>query len=221
MVSFCCSWRGSTLTEVDSAQDFLTHAIPSYGSFVFAYILTSGLGLPFLHLLQLPRLWATLPTITLLSALGPFSWRKSTRSQHLHASGSHDQQTGSSSGNNIYTSGSSSSVSSTDSAFEAKFTSPPTLTPRRAFQIRETPFFCLHMLYPHLLLLFTLSLTLVVITPIMFVLWIVVLVGLNLCYRYLVLQVVTTKSQSGGLHYLQAIKFLLFPTLACPPLLLA
>ncbi|KAG0257290.1 hypothetical protein BG011_004034 [Mortierella polycephala] len=211
IVSFCCSWRGSTLTEVDSAQDFLTHAIPSYGSFVFTYILTSGLGLPFLHLLQLPRLWATLPTITLWSALGPFSWRKSTRSQHLRASREpHDQQTGS-----------SSSVSSTDSAFEAKFTSPPTLTPRRAFQIRETPFFCLHMLYPHLLLLFTLSLTLVVITPIMFVLWIVVLVGLNLCYRYLVLQVVTTKSQSGGLHYLQAIKFLLFPTLACPPLLLA
>ncbi|KAF9187586.1 hypothetical protein BGZ50_001874 [Haplosporangium sp. Z 11] len=222
MISLCCSWRGSTLTEIDSAQDFLAHAIPSYGSFVFTYILTSGLSLPFLHLLQLPRLWATLPAITLWSALGPLSWRKSTRSHHLRASrGSHDQRTGSSSGNNISASGSSSSVSSTDSVFEASFASPPTLTPRRAFQIRETPFFCLHMLYPHLLLLFTLSLTFVVMTPIIFVLWIVVLAGLNLCYRYLILQVVTTKSQSGGLHYLQAIKFLLFPTLVCPPLLLA
>ncbi|KAG0033427.1 hypothetical protein BGZ81_008513 [Podila clonocystis] len=37
---------------------------------------------------------------------------------------------------------------------------------------------------------------------------------------YFLFLVVTTKSQSGGLHYFQAVKLLLFPTLACPPALL-
>lgn len=65
-----------------------------------------------------------------------------------------------------------------------------------------------------------LSLTLSPLAPVLFLLWIIVLLVLNLCYRYLILQVVTTKSQSGGLHYIQAVKLLLFPTLACPPALL-
>jgi hypothetical protein len=72
-----------------------------------------------------------------------------------------------------------------------------------------------------MVLMFTISLALLPLAPLLFLFWIVALMGMNLCYRYLILQVVTTKSQCGGLHYLQAIKFILFPTLACPPLLLA
>ncbi|GJJ75111.1 calcium permeable stress-gated cation channel [Entomortierella parvispora] len=107
------------------------------------------------------------------------------------------------------------------SLFEANFAPAPTLTPRQAFQLRQPPFFHLQNLYPHLVLLFTVSLTLMPLSPLLFLLWVFVLAILNLSYRYLILQVVTTKNQSGGLHYRQAIGLLMFPTLACPPFVLA
>ncbi|KAF9307183.1 hypothetical protein BGZ74_009889 [Mortierella antarctica] len=214
ILSLSFSWQGSTTTEMNSLSAFLIHAMPSYCSFAFAYVLMSGLALPMLHILQLPRLWATLPAMTLWSVLGPLSWRKSTRNRSKPPS----EEDASSSEYSTATSSASSTASS--SAFEANFTPAPTQTPRQAFQIRQPPFFHLQNLYPHLVLLFLLSLSLLPLSPLLFLLWIVVLLVLNLCYRYLVLQVVTTKSQSGGLHYLQAVKLLLFPTLACPPALL-
>ncbi|KAK3835721.1 MAG: hypothetical protein J3R72DRAFT_451133 [Linnemannia gamsii] len=226
IVSLSLSWQESSFTEVDSLASFLVHAIPSYCSFAFSYILTAGLMLPLHHILQLSRLWASLPEITLWSALGPLSWRKSNR---LHKSKSHrHHDTGSSSTVDdkttatVASTGSTSSASSdTSTSFGENFSPLPTQTPRQAFQTRQPPFFNLQNLYPHLILMFTLSTALLPLAPLLFLFWIVVLMGMNLCYRYLILQVVTTKSQSGGLHYLQAIKFLLFPTLACPPLLLA
>lgn len=227
IVSLSLSWQGSTLTEVDSVASFLIHAIPSYCSFAFSYILAAGLMLPLHHILQFSRLWATLPAVTLWSTLGPLSWRKSNR---LHKSKSHRDHTGTSSAvadaaeKATAVASASSTESSTpnnSASFEDNFTPAPTQTPRQAFQTRQPPFFNLQNLYPHLVLMFTISLALLPLAPLLFLFWIVVLMCMNLCYRYLVLQVVTTKSQSGGLHYLQAIKFLLFPTLACPPLLLA
>ncbi|KAG0094176.1 hypothetical protein BGZ92_006400 [Podila epicladia] len=213
ILSLSFSWQGSTTIEMNSLSAFLIHAIPSYCSFAFAYVLMSGLALPLLHLLQLPRLWATLPAMTLWSVLGPLSWRKSTRNCPKPPSAKDDSS-------KYSTATSSASSAASSSAFDANFTPAPTQTPRQAFQIRQPPFFHLQNLYPHLVLLFLLSLTLLPLSPLLFLLWIVVLLVLNLCYRYLVLQVVTTKSQSGGLHYLQAVKLLLFPTLACPPALL-
>lgn len=212
ILSLSFSWQGSTLTEMNSLSAFLIHAMPSYCSFAFAYVLMSGVALPLLHLLQLPRLWATLPEVTLWSILGPLSWRKSIRNGPKHPSKD--------SSSKCTTTTSSASSTASSSAFEANFTPAPTQTPRQAFQIRQPPFFYLQNLYPHLVLLFLLSLTLLPLAPVLFLLWIVVLLVLNICYRYLILQVVTTKSQSGGLHYAQAIKLLLFPTLACPPALL-
>ncbi|KAF9372601.1 hypothetical protein CPC16_002336 [Podila verticillata] len=164
----------------------------------------------FLYLL--PRLWATLPEVTLWSVLGPLSWRKSIRNGPKRPSND--------SSSKCSTTTSSASSTAASSAFEANFTPAPTQTPRQAFQIRQPPFFYLQNLYPHLVLLFLISLTLLPLAPVLFLLWIVVLLVLNICYRYLILQVVTTKSQSGGLHYIQAINLLLFPTLACPPALL-
>ncbi|KAF9580232.1 hypothetical protein BGW38_003215 [Lunasporangiospora selenospora] len=157
--------------------------------------------------------------ITLWSILGPLSWRKVTRPQ------SRSKQTGTGASSNV---SNTSDPSQSDIAlpagsdtFEASFTPAPTQTPRQAFQLRQPPYFKLHHLYPQLVVLFTLSLALLPLAPLLFALWITVLIVLNLSYRYIVLQVVTTNSQSGGLHYLQAVKFLLFPTLACPPLVLA
>ncbi|KAG9065021.1 hypothetical protein KI688_002340 [Linnemannia hyalina] len=227
IVSLSLSWHESAFTEVDSLSNFLIHAIPSYCSFAFSYILTAGLMLPLHHILQFSRLWATLPAITLWSALGPLSWRKSNR---LHKSKSHRDHTGTSSAiddaarrtTDVASTGSTeSSTSSNSASLEDNFSPAPTQTPRQAFQTRQPPFFNLQNLYPHLVLMFTISLALLPLAPLLFLFWIVVLMTMNLCYRYLVLQVVTAKSQSGGLHYLQAIKFVLFPTLACPPLLLA
>ncbi|KAF9538369.1 hypothetical protein EC957_006884 [Mortierella hygrophila] len=227
IVSLSLSWHESAFTEVDSLSSFLIHAIPSYCSFAFSYILTAGLMLPLHHILQFSRLWATLPAVTLWSALGPLSWRKSNR---LHKSKSHRDHTGTSSAiadaagraTAVASSGSTeSSTSSNLASLEDNFSPAPTQTPRQAFQTRQPPFFNLQNLYPHLVLMFTISLALLPLAPLLFLFWIVVLMTMNLCYRYLVLQVVTAKSQSGGLHYLQAIKFVLFPTLACPPLLLA
>ncbi|KAG0212464.1 Transmembrane protein 63C [Mortierella sp. NVP41] len=221
IVSLSLSWQESSFTEVDSLASFLVHAIPSYCSFAFSYILTAGLMLPLHHILQFSRLWATLPAVTLWSALGPLSWRKSNR---LHKSKSHRQhntESDSTTGKKTDSTTSTTTSSNSDASFEDNFSSAPTQTPRQAFQTRQPPFFNLQNLYPHLVLMFTISLALLPLAPLFFLFWIVVLMGMNLCYRYLVLQVVTTKSQSGGLHYLQAIKFLLFPTLACPPLLLA
>ncbi|KAF9024964.1 hypothetical protein BGZ52_009980 [Haplosporangium bisporale] len=212
ILSLSFSWQGSTLTEMNSLSAFLIHAMPSYCSFAFAYILMSGVALPLLHLLQLPRLWATLPEVTLWSVLGPLSWRKSIRNGPKRPSND--------SSSKCSTTTSSASSTAASSAFEANFTPAPTQTPRQAFQIRQPPFFYLQNLYPHLVLLFLISLTLLPLAPVLFLLWIVVLLVLNICYRYLILQVVTTKSQSGGLHYIQAINLLLFPTLACPPALL-
>ncbi|KAF9137001.1 Transmembrane protein 63C [Mortierella sp. GBA39] len=226
VVSLSLSWQESAFTEVDSLSNFLIHAIPSYCSFAFSYILTAGLMLPLHHILQFSRLWATLPAVTLWSALGPLSWRKSNR---LHKSKSHRDHTGTSSvtadaagkGSAVAsTCSTESSTSSNSASLEDNFSPAPTQTPRQAFQTRQPPFFNLQNLYPHLVLMFTISLALLPLAPLLFLFWIVVLMTMNLCYRYLVLQVVTAKSQSGGLHYLQAIKFVLFPTLACPPLLL-
>ncbi|KAH7039370.1 hypothetical protein BKA57DRAFT_539622 [Linnemannia elongata] len=226
IVSLSLSWQESSFTEVDSLASFLIHAIPSYCSFAFSYILAAGLMLPLHHILQFSRLWATLPALTLWSALGPLSWRKSNR---LHKSKSHRDHTDTSSAiadaagkvPAVSSAGSTESSNSNSSAsFEDNFSPAPTQTPRQAYQTRQPPFFNLQNLYPHLVLMFTISLALLPLAPLLFLFWIVVLMCMNLCYRYLVLQVVTTKSQSGGLHYLQAIKFLLFPTLACPPLLL-
>ncbi|KAF9953446.1 hypothetical protein BGZ72_005395 [Mortierella alpina] len=213
------SWQESAALGVDTLVDFLAHALPSYCSFVATYTLVFGLSLPLYHLLQLPRLWATLPAITLWSALGPLSWRKSTRSSHPS---SKDGQQNRNSGENHASDQRASSISSlsTTSAFEANFAPAPTQTPRQAFQIRQPPFLSLQSVYPHMGLLFALSLAMAPMAPVLILLWIFVLIISNLCYRHLVFQVVTTKSQSGGLHYLQAIKFTLFPTLACPPLLL-
>ncbi|KAF9129150.1 hypothetical protein BGW39_004418 [Mortierella sp. 14UC] len=226
IVSLSLSWQESSFTEVDSLASFLVHAIPSYCSFAFSYILTAGLMLPLHHTLQFSRLWATLPAITLWSALGPLSWRKSNR---LHKSKIHRSDA---TGPTAIANGKAAAVGSTDStasaassnssaAFEDNFSPTPTQTPRQAFQTRQPPFFSLQNLYPHVILMFAISLALLPLAPLLFLFWIVVLAGMNLCYRYLLLQVVTTKSQSGGLHYLQAIKFVLFPTLACPPFLLA
>lgn len=227
IVSLSLSWQESAFTEGDSLAGFLIHAIPSYCSFAFSYILTAGLMLPLHHILQFSRLWATLPAVTLWSALGPLSWRKSNR---LHKSKSHRDQTDTSSATTdaagktaavASTSSTELSTSNNSASFEDNFSPAPTQTPRQAFQTRQPPFFNLQNLYPHLVLMFTTSLALLPLAPLLFFFWIVVLMGMNLCYRYLILQVVTTKSQSGGLHYLQAIRFLLFPTLAIPPLLLA
>ncbi|KAF9920928.1 hypothetical protein FBU30_009114 [Linnemannia zychae] len=219
-ISLSLSWQEFAVTEIDSLSNFLVYAIPSYCTFAFSYILTAGLLLPLCHVLQLPRLWATLPEITLWSALGPLSWRKSNR---LHKSNQDDSTSNAKSSATAgkETIGSAiSSATDASGAFEENFSSVPTQTPRQAFQTRQPPFFNLHNLYPHLVLLFTISFGLLPLAPALFLLWIVVLMSMNLCYRYLILQVVTTKSQSGGLHYLQAIKFILFPTLALPPLLL-
>ncbi|KAF9147131.1 hypothetical protein BG015_011281 [Linnemannia schmuckeri] len=227
IVSLSLSWQESVFTEVDSLASFLLHAIPSYCSFAFSYILAAGLMLPLHHILQFSRLWATLPDVTLWSALGPLSWRKSNR---LHKSKSHREHTGASSATADAageatavrsTNSTASSVSNNSASFEDNFSPAPTQTPRQAFQTRQPPFFNLQNLYPHLVVMFTISLALLPLAPLLFLFWIVALMGMNLCYRYLFLQVVTTKSQSGGLHYLLAIKLLLFPTLACPPLLLA
>ncbi|KAF8942500.1 hypothetical protein BGZ47_006430 [Haplosporangium gracile] len=227
IVSLALSWQESAFTEVDSLASFLIHAIPSYCSFAFSYILAAGLMLPLHHILQFSRLWATLPDVTLWSALGPLSWRKSNR---LHKSKSHREHAGKSSTTAdadgkataaASTGSNASSVSNNSASFENNFSPTPTQTPRQAFETRQPPFLNLQNLYPHLVLMFTISLALLPLAPLLFLFWIVVLMGMNLCYRYLILQVVTTKSQSGGLHYLQAIKFLLFPTLACPSLLLA
>lgn len=226
IVSLSLSWQGSAFMEVESLAGFLIHAIPSYCSFAFSYILAAGLMLPMHHILQFSRLWATLPAATLWSALGPLSWRESNR---LHKSKSHRKTNSTSSTSTP--AGNATAVGATDSAassssnnsasFEDNFSPAPTQTPRQAYQTRQPPFFNLQNLYPHLILMFTMSLTLLPLAPLLFLFWIVALMGMNLCYRYVVLQVVTTKSQSGGLHYLQAIKFILFPALACPPLLLA
>ncbi|KAF9561381.1 hypothetical protein EC968_005765 [Mortierella alpina] len=213
------SWQESAAVEVDTFIDFLTHAIPSSCSLVASYTVVFGLSLPLYHLLQLPRLWATLPAITLWSALGPLSWRKSTRSSH--PSSQEDPQNRNP-GDPAELDQRTSSISSqsTTSAFEANFAPAPTQTPRQAFQIRQPPFLHLQSVYPPVVALFALSLAMAPLAPILILLWIFVLLISNLCYRHLVFQVVATKSQSGGLHYLQAIKFTLFPTLACPPLLL-
>ncbi|KAF9928737.1 hypothetical protein BGZ67_006780 [Mortierella alpina] len=213
------SWRESAAVGVDTFVDFLAHAVPSYCSFVSTYTLVFGLSLPLYHLLQLPRLWATLPAITLWSALGPLSWRKSTRSSHPSSKDDRQNRDSSDTPESDQRTSSISSLSTT-SAFEANFAPAPTQTPRQAFQIRQPPFLNLQSVYPHVGLLFALSLAMAPMAPVLVLLWVFVLIISNLCYRHLVFQVVTTKSQSGGLHYLQAIKFTLFPTLACPPLLL-
>ncbi|KAG0298893.1 Transmembrane protein 63C [Linnemannia gamsii] len=226
IVSLSLSWQGSTFVEVDSLAGFLIHAIPSYCSFAFSYILAAGLMLPIHHILQFSRLWTTLPTATLWSALGPLSWHESNR---LQKSKSHPKTNSTSPtpapageatavGSTDSTASSSSNISA---SFEDNFSPAPTQTPRQAYQTRQPPFFNLQNLYPHLVLMFTISLALLPLAPLLFLFWIVALMGMNLCYRYLILQVVATKIQSGGLHYLQAIKFILFPALACPPLLLA
>ncbi|KAG0333290.1 hypothetical protein BG004_000899 [Podila humilis] len=219
IVSLSFSWQQSSRSVTSSPSAFLTHAIPSYSAFTFAYVLMSGLALPLLQLLQIPRLWATVPTLTLWSILGPLSWRKSTRHHHKRGTSTSAVGDATESGRTSTATSTASSRAST-SAFDANFTPAPTQTPRQAFQIRQPPFFQLQSLYPHVVLLFLLSLTLIPLSPILFLLWIVVLFAMNLCYRYLVLQVVATKSQSGGLHYLQAINLLLFPTVACPPIVL-
>ncbi|KAG0206055.1 hypothetical protein BGX28_002465 [Mortierella sp. GBA30] len=222
IVSLARSWQASALPEANGLVEFLVHAIPSYSSYVSAYVLAFGLSLPLYHLLQLPRLWATLPAITLWSALGPLSWRKSTRSPHASRKDGRpgSTRTNSSEAPQSDQSGSSISSMSGNTAFEANFAPAPTQTPRQAFQLRQPPFLHLQSVYPHAGVVFALSLATVPMSPVLILLWIAVLMLMNICYRHLVFQVVTTKSQSGGLHYLQAIKFILFPTLACPPLLL-
>ncbi|KAG0306478.1 Transmembrane protein 63C [Dissophora globulifera] len=181
-LSLYFSWQESSSSVIDSLVSFLSHAIPSYCSFAFAYILISGIGMSAYQLLQLRRLWATLPSLTLWSVFGPLSWRKMTRSASCSESKSEKDSNESAATHGV--AASSSSVSSSDSCFDANFASAPTLTPRQAFQLRQPPFF-------------------------------------NLQDLYLVLQVVTTKSQSGGLHFRQALRIILCPTLALPPLLLA
>ncbi|CAO3566573.1 unnamed protein product [Mortierella alpina] len=220
ILSLTFSWQESAVVEIDNFTDFLAHAIPSYCSFASTNALVFGFSLPLYHLLQLPRLWATLPAITLWSALGPLSWRKSTRSSHPSSKDERPNRDLDDTPELDQRTSSISSLSAT-SAFEANFAPAPTQTPRQAFQIRQPPFFNLQSVYPHVGVLFALSLAMAPIAPVLVLPWIFVLTMSNLCYRFLVFQVVTTKSQSGGLHYLQAIKFTLFPTLACPPFLLA
>ncbi|KAG0242770.1 hypothetical protein BGX31_011599 [Mortierella sp. GBA43] len=216
--SLSLSWQERTIVETENLSSFLVHAIPSYSSYAFGYILMSGLFIPLCQLLQPRRLWATLPTITMWSILGPLSWRKMTRSQSK--SGKHTQRSNPSRATEEATA-STPTPGSADSGFGSAFNSTPSQTPRQAHTLRRPPFFDLQTLYPQLIILFMLSLALFPLAPILFLLWVAVMVGTNLCYRYLVLQVVTTKSQSGGQHFKQALMLVLFPSAIAPPLILA
>ncbi|KAG0056629.1 hypothetical protein BGZ83_004154 [Gryganskiella cystojenkinii] len=232
MLSLSFSWQESETNVSSSLATFLVHAIPSYCSFAFSYVLIAGLTLSLVQLLQLPRLIATLPALTLWSALGPLSWRKSTaQTSRMKSKSKKSGSTLTASAEDTVGRSSTAATSNVHgvngdqdgedaSLFEANFAPAPTQTPRQAFQLRQPPFFQLHNIYPHLILLFTLSFALLPLSPLLFLLWIFVIATLNLSYRYLVLQVVTTKNQSGGLHYRQAIGFILFPTFACPALVL-
>ncbi|KAF9436931.1 hypothetical protein BGZ76_002509 [Entomortierella beljakovae] len=227
-VTLSFSWQESVAKDsnANSMSSFLIHAIPSYCSIAFAYILVTGLALPLYQLLQISRLWATLPSITLWSTLEPLSWRKLTDTQYNSRKNS--SSISGSPQSSVITDGtisdindSSESITSDDSRFDTNFTPAPKLTPRQAFQVRQPPFFNLQTLYPYLVLLFTVSITTLPLAPALFVLWLVVLAVLNLSYRYLVLQVVTTKSQSGGLHFRQALNSILCPAVAWPPFILS